>query len=134
MSVCAHFRGSGGKEQPVSKTSAYARFRGRRWCWQRTTALENKRSRLFSREKGGGDKEQPVEGGGWWWWQITTVLENKRTRLFSREKGGGKEQPASKTSIHARFRERREVVVAKREKGGGGKTESASKTSRHARF
>ena len=54
------------------------------------------------------------KGGGWGWWQRTTALENKCMCLFSREKGGGgKEQPASKTSIHARFQGRREAVVAK---------------------
>ena len=93
--------GGGGKEQLSMKTSAYAHFRGRRVVAKSNQSRKQARMLVF-------------KGGGWWWWQRTTALENKRVHLFSREKGdGGKEQPASKTSIHARFRGRREAVVAK---------------------
>jgi len=58
----------------------------REW-WQRATSLKNERVCSFPREEGGG-------GDG-----------KEQLPLFSREKGGDKEQPASKTSIHARFGE-----------------------------
>jgi len=65
------------------------------WWWQRTTVLENKCVRLFSREKAKSNQARKqarmlvFEEGGWWWWQRTTSLENKHICLFSGDKGGG---------------------------------------------
>ena len=58
-------------------------------------ALENEPTRLFSREKVGGDKEQPVL---------------KTSAYSSFDGGGGKDELSSKTSVCVCFRGTRMVV------------------------
>jgi len=56
------FEEGGGKEQPASKTSAYARFRRRREVGHKELPASKRAYALVSRKEGGGGggKEQPL--------------------------------------------------------------------------
>jgi len=126
----------GAKQQPPSKTSTRARFRGW-WKCQTTTTLENEHLRSFSRvvEGGGGAKQQPPSKTSTCarfrgWWEVVEVpnINRPQKRVLALVFEGGKRWWGVPNSN--RPRKRPYVVVFEVMGGGGdGKQQLPSKTS-----